>query len=1182
MREKISRLARGIFDDADPNIELSESRISLEITQGSRQKGSFRVRSADHVQIRAMVFSSNRRMTCLTPSITGDDIEVEYEFDASSCRSGDIQEGTFTLVSNGGELALPFTATICAPYVQLPGRGRIDDLDSFADFARRDWDGALAVFESDDFRRVFLGNGKARRTYDTLIKGSDPSLAMDEFLCALRRKEPVSIRVSEKQIEMADLDRTRGGELVIEKEGWGHLCVRVKTQGRGISAACRKVTGDMFLGSYYKLEYHVDPPAAREGRGAVLLETFGQNIRVPVSCSRTYARSEERERHRSAALSQIGLLRLECDYRLGNISRERWLADGMEYISGCLNKSDDEDSIFRIVEASYLDEAGRHDDAGVILDSLNERELRYRSAMEYLYYLYVNALHRHDSHYTRFVADTIRLYAQGQFRDRWEPAILLIRLERPRGSRALAAYKRIRQLYEQGHNSVFLYLEAALLARDDPSLIVEGGAFERSLFIWGVRRRAFSRELYYQFASLDVKGFYSQYARSMMKICTRYESKEMLDAVIRQLTQGACTDREYNSWYKLGIESAVRQPGLYENYMASLDLDQEADIPDSALIYFQYDNRLPADQRAYLYRYVLEQRNRYDKLFANYSGIIRAFALGQLDMGRIDRNLAAIYSYYLNGDELTGHVYQKLAPILFSCRLKIDDGISDVRRVIVDYEELDHVLSYDTDGSDVVYVNLFLDDYRILFEDAAGGRHLAAGHYSLERLMDAGRYIKGCCDQCPDDPAVLFNRSERALKYQMVDENSISVYKRTLNLGNIGTFYQRTILKNLIDYYYDTYEGETLEKYLLQIDIQMLGPEERDSIIEYYVQRGLFERAFRAVSEYGYENMRLKRVMRLCSKMIRARDFEKNDFLVDMAAYTFEGGRYDETILGYLNLYFNGPVGQLFESWKAAGDFEVPSFELEERLLCESLFTGKLLDQVGPVFASYYSRHSDMRIVRAFLASYSYRYLTGRQEAEPDVFRIMEIELDQMEAARDICSLAMIKYCAEGGAEPSDMAVDVYKEAALFIDRGIIFPFFRAFAGNGLVPAQLVDMSYVVCTDRPGRSLYALYKGSDAGWDQARKEPLAEIVGGIYVRGFRLMPGQSFSYRIFDENEENGAPIKEGAMDGDRNPFRESAGAGSLRRMVSYTAEADDQALEEELVSYDRFDEMTDRIFHLV
>ena len=26
----------------------------------------------------------------------------------------------------------------------------------------------------------------------------------------------------------------------------------------------------------------------------------------------------------------------------------------------------------------------------------------------------------------------------------------------------------------------------------------------------------------------------------------------------------------------------------------------------------------------------------------------------------------------------------------------------------------------------------------------------------------------------------------------------------------------------------------------------------------------------------------------------------------------------------------------------------------------------------------------------------------------------------------------------------------------------------------------------------------------------------------------------------------------------------------------------DDQALEEELVSYDRFDEMTDRIFHLV
>ena len=73
----------------------------------------------------------------------------------------------------------------------------------------------------------------------------------------------------------------------------------------------------------------------------------------------------------------------------------------------------------------------------------------------------------------------------------------------------------------------------------------------------------------------------------------------------------------------------------------------------------------------------------------------------------------------------------------------------------------------------------------------------------------------------------------------MIDDTSIEIFKRTLRIRSIHNEYRKNILKNLIDIYYENYEGETLEKYLIRLDIRLLGSEERGSIIEYYIQRGL-------------------------------------------------------------------------------------------------------------------------------------------------------------------------------------------------------------------------------------------------------------------------------------------------------------------------------------------------------
>ena len=149
--------------------------------------------------------------------------------------------------------------------------------------------------------------------------------------------------------------------------------------------------------------------------------------------------------------------------------------------------------------------------------------------------------------------------------------------------------------------------------------------------------------------------------------------------------------------------------------------------------------------------------------------------------------------------------------------------------------------------------------------------------------------------------------------------------------------------------------------------------------------------------------------MRLCSRVIREKNFAKDELLVELAYFAFSNGKYDEAILQYLIMFYAGTTEQLYAIWKAAGDFEVPAEQLEERLLCEILFTENHVAEGCDVFVSYYHTHPGHRLIRAFLGYYGYHYLVHGQTSGEKIFQIMEIELDQVENARDVCALALLQ-----------------------------------------------------------------------------------------------------------------------------------------------------------------------------
>ncbi len=1184
MKEKILLLSKGHFDEIRPEIQVSENALKLEAERGSSIRGSIKVNSTNSHVIRAMVYASQQWMTCEEESIVGTQGEIHYTLESSGFESGETIRGSFFIVSNAGELEIPCEVKITAPFCDSPA-GPISEMDQFAQLARDDWHAALEIFRGPEFSRVFLSSAKNRRIYEALIKSRSASMAMDEFLCVVKRKKRAEIKAAQDMIEYENPEGETRGVLIIERSQWGAVRVTTRTEGDFISLYKKQLSEDDFLGSYCQLEYTLLPGRGRKQEGAIILETVSQMIRIPVAVRRDVLIREKEQARRIYSRALIDLQRSFVLYHLQKISKSKWLSESGEAISGCMNNSTD--PIFRVAEAAWQLSAGDREEAGQILSGINGRELRYQSAVYYCFYLYVNALYKNDEHYTQYVADTIRFYAEGQYKDSWEMLFFLNQLtetdagSHKRRSRHLRTYEQLRSMMEKSAVvSPGIFMIAVSMVNEDPSLIHEIGDFECRLLIWAARYDCLNRDAVYQFADLAprMRTYHPAYMRALMHYCEIYQSKELLTAVIRQLIMGHQTDRESRRWYRLGIESSLKTPDLYELYMESLDLNEQEKLPMNVLVYYQYDNRLDVAHKAYLYRYILENREAHARIFEGYDGIMRAFALEQLQHHQMSEDLAVLYRHYLTGSQLTPHVLEALPEIIFKQQIKLQPQTRRIRGVIVDYSELDEELYYEvTDGK--ACIDLFMDDYRILFEDTDGNRYMSSVNSDIRPLLETSAYIRDCYPEARHHRLMVMNRSERALKYQLMDDDSIEVYKNVLKLDHVSLQYQKTVLRSLIDYYYDNYEGETLEKYLLQIDIRLLGNEERGHIIAYYIQRGLYERAYEAMRTYGYDNIQDKWVLKLSSRMIRERSFARDQMLTDLAYLAFEHGKYDEATLRYLIRYYQGPTLNLYKLWKAAVDFEVPAPDLEERLLSQMLFAETMIQEGCEVMASYYASHGMQRVTKAFLAYAAYQYLDRDEAISSQIFHIMEIELNQMEEAREICSLALIRWFAENRNIRPGYYGWLYKEIASFIDKDVLLPWFTRFSGCGEVPSELTDFCFVTWHGRPGRHYSVAFKKDGTG--DERQLPMDNPAGGIYTKGFQLFSGESLTYRILDEDGKDTG--EHGTLKLDREARGAVPGNGKeeIDRMRDFLAFHDDLAMDEAMVDHERLDEMAEKLFHL-
>ena len=221
MRERINRLARGIVDAELPKLFLSPLMVEETLGSNTIYKRELYLSSENNLYIKGLAYSDSARVRILNSAFGGLRNHITYEVDTSWCENGDEIKGSIYLVTNGGELEVPFLF-----HVQMTASvqvlNQLDTVEDFVELAKKDMELALRLMEYRDFIEApFLRDMHVRAVYEGLKGHGNRQNALEEFFLALGVKEPIELTLSSAKKTYEMPSETVNDKVVLRKNHLG-------------------------------------------------------------------------------------------------------------------------------------------------------------------------------------------------------------------------------------------------------------------------------------------------------------------------------------------------------------------------------------------------------------------------------------------------------------------------------------------------------------------------------------------------------------------------------------------------------------------------------------------------------------------------------------------------------------------------------------------------------------------------------------------------------------------------------------------------------------------------------------------------------------------------------------------------------------------------------------------------
>ena len=1117
MREKIKRFSKGFFEYELPFITLSQEEIMLTVEAGKIQEGSFTIGNSRDSSIQGSVYSSSQLFELEESEFFDSKNMIRYRFNAASLKAGDEVKGELYIISEVGEIAIPFYIHIEAPCC-MSTMGKIKDLFQFTNLAMMDWSDAKKLFRSADFERILLANeDRYKIVYRNLVKSISTSQALEEFLVTIHKKSEIVLEIDRVHCEYIVKQDNITDKLVLTKNHWGYAEIKVSTDAPYIQLDQKFVWADHFIGNTQHISYSIIQADLKNGDnyGHIFIRTVHQTITVTIECN--YRKSEHRvSPKRFRQKIEVGLLDTYLSFRLNRIGLDEYLGDTEMMIARLPGP---EISFMKDLMRTHLAIiTGKSKLAEELLKDFQKDEaiLKRKSILEYCAYLYLDALYYKDEERIARASDTIRkYYVSGHFD--WKILWFLLYTEKNFENSKNVKLTYIKAQYEDGCRSPIMYYEAVCIYNEEPFLLRDLSDFEIQALNFGIKNWILSKEAakQYTYLSTKIKGFHPVVFHGLIKLYDEYASKDILSAICCLLIKGMKKEEKYFDWYRLGVEAQLRITELYEYYMHSVNTSIQETIAAPVLLYFIYNSNLSDSKKAFLYANVVNNKECNEPIYRSYYKKMEIFALTMLEGHYINRDLAVLYHEFLNKNIQGTQVWKHLPYVIFRQELEcIDSGIVSV---IVVQNEIDSIEIIPL-VNQKAQLNIVSDNTELIFVDSFGNRYADTVPYRITPFLDSSEYVNICILHS-DHPLLLLHLFDRYQKNRILSKEAIALMEKVLRLEGLLKEYETKCYQILIEYYFDNYHDEWLDYYLNQINLVYVRHNERARYLELMIIRGLYDKSVENIRAFGLNGINKTRLVKLCSGFMKTYGTEeKQEFMVDLCYHVFCEGKYDEAILYYLIAYYSGSTMSMCSIWRASRSFELNCHALEERLLNQILLTEIYVGDSFSIFKSYYSGATNRVLVRAFLSYYAYQYLVHGQVIDSELYPIMKRELFYEQ--NDVCLLAWLKYHADNQSLSEQENTFVEYNIQLLVKRGIALPFFLQYKDSLSVPEQILDQYIVSYHADPRKRISIHYRLDKNKGQQYITEPLKNTFLGIHTKSFLLFYHETLQYYITQESDE--------------------------------------------------------------
>lgn len=1129
MKEKVLSLAKGQFTYETPELVLNPEQLDITITAGKEKAFHVRVSNSRGTKVKGFGIVEEPGIEFL-PVFHAAESEVELTVNAKNLPAGEHLQGNLYFVTDCGERALPYDIVVEAPHL-MDEKGTIDDYYMLIERIKEDAEHGMNLFHSEEFREQFLYRDQAGKIMYQYLTGHNTKLqSMEEFLAAMGKKPPLRFQLIrpggdsageplEYELEGADVRDF----VSIRMRTWGNSAIRVSATADFIRPELHLLWPSEFDKEIAVLDYTILSERVRTGvrEGILLFESPYERCELRIR-ARQMEGAKERKVLRAKQAVFATLYRMYLAYKEERVTKEE-LQNLIWNNRRVILKIEQtyQLPLRGFIPAVLRDAQGMlafyQETEGIELpkDGSSLEEIENYILIQYAKFFY--SKREEDRKNVNNILDA--------YRERGYDSLLLFYLRLHTDEAYHAPTKRledIREKVREGMNSPLLYSELLRIYRQEPTLIRELDSVTVAAINYGLKEDLITKDM------SVVISFMAEHSVSMKRpvfkmmtgIYEKFESQDMLRAICSLLIRNEVRRKQYFKWFEEGVKAHLRITDLYEYYMYTMDRERIVSLPQSVLSYFQYENHLNASCKAFLFAYILKNKEDLPEYYEAYKQTIEEFAMAQLACHRISEDMGILYKSVFGPEKIEESVARELPQIMFTelltCR---HPGIKGVLVVHTEVQEE----SYYPLVAGTAKIQIYTPNHQIYFVDGKGQYFLGTIEHKRQKLLHMDSYAGLCYQNGARYAPLLVHLAVQAWRSARMQPWQAELLYDLTKMDILRGYTKGKFLLCLYDYYKAGKDVTGILNILDEWQIENIKRERQSEVASDCVYYGLYDKAEQIFLKYGIKGCESKALYMLLSEKIQENKSEFSPILVKWAQYLYREHYYEWPAVYYLLKYYMGETSVLTAIYRKCRELSQGS-EIEdgcqERLLGQALFTGADVTEYEELFLDYYENGTNRVLVKAFLSQMAYSFVTNRAGLSERI--MVKIEREAFAEKGKIMALAALKYYSRMKTYDKKQKDFIEMELEEFAGEGLILDFMKRFSGKVAMPFEIENLVTVQHFSGTNKGVF-LFLGDEKG-ERYEAQPMKQVFDGIYTTQLLLFADEKKHAYIYEEESDRRFP----------------------------------------------------------